>query len=224
MKTIIFALSTSFLMLPNFGQAQELVEGKITAFKGFPVNNVSVTAKKSKDAASTDSLGHFKIKVKENDILKIKANGFENSSLKCKDQNQVALNIIYLNNGQSYEQVLKAGHMDKKSLDYCIENLLDENNNYDKMANIFQIIQQVYPPAKIEDLRGVTSVFLNSRGAQSISSNSNALLVVDGVVQQSISSIQPRQVKSVKVLVGLEASNYGTRGGNGVVEISLKND
>lgn len=224
MKTITIALTTCFFLLSYVGQAQELLQGKVTAFKGFPINNVSVAAKKSKDATITDSLGYFQIRVKENDVLKIKADGFENSSVKYKDQNQLAHNIIYINDSQSYKQVLMAGHMDKKNLDYCIENLLDENNNYDKMANIFQIIQQVYPPAKIEDLRGVTSVFLNSRGAQSISSDSNALLVVDGVVQQSISSIQPRQVKSVKVLVGLEAANYGTRGGNGVVEIYLKND
>ncbi|MEM6831691.1 MAG: TonB-dependent receptor plug domain-containing protein [Bacteroidota bacterium] len=198
------------------------VSGKITAFNAFPVKKAVVWSKQGKDEVMTDSLGNFTLKIKGNDLVRVKATGFERGMRAYAGQDQLVINIIYRDDDWAYSKVIEKGHMSKEDLDYCIENLGDENNNFETMQDIFQVIQSVFPQAKIVDTNGARSVVLSSRGASTFIGDPSALFVVDGMIRQRIEGIQPRQVKEVKVLRGNDASHYGIRGANGVVEITLK--
>jgi TonB-dependent SusC/RagA subfamily outer membrane receptor len=48
------------------------------------------------------------------------------------------------------------------------------------------------------------------------------LFVVDGIVVSTIDGISPRDVKSITVLKGSDASIYGTRAAGGVILIDLR--
>lgn len=48
------------------------------------------------------------------------------------------------------------------------------------------------------------------------------MLVVDGIVVQTITDIHPPIIKTIKVLVGNEAGHWGVRSGNGAIGITLK--
>ena len=64
------------------------------------------------------------------------------------------------------------------------------------------------------------------RGYNSISGNSDALYVINGIPTNSeeIKKISPNSIKSVNVLKGNEATSiYGSRGANGVVVVTTKN-
>ncbi|MRT92007.1 TonB-dependent receptor plug domain-containing protein [Ancylomarina sp. 16SWW S1-10-2] len=101
---------------------------------------------------------------------------------------------------------------------------MDENNNFDRMASIFQVIQFVYPSSKVENVNGMNHVFLTSRGPNSLSSGMEVLIVVDGIITEDVTGISPAQVKSVEVLLGNEAAEFGSRGANGAVIIHLKSN
>jgi len=60
------------------------------------------------------------------------------------------------------------------------------------------------------------------RGQSSINLTNEPLFVVDGVVVSSIENISPRQVKSISILKGPDASIYGSRSAGGVLLIDLK--
>lgn len=60
------------------------------------------------------------------------------------------------------------------------------------------------------------------RGINSINSSTEPLILVDGVEVQDISYLNPRDVRSVDVLKDASAAIYGSRGGNGVILITLK--
>ncbi|MGQ1910352.1 carboxypeptidase-like regulatory domain-containing protein [Marinifilum sp. RC60d5] len=208
-------------------QAQQTytLKGKVIAFKKYPVNNVKVLASKSKDKTQTDSLGNFTIEVKsKKDVVKFKADGFVGQSIRIKGEKDTTINLIYIDNESSYYNVIKDELMSEERLDYCIENLIDENNNFDRMASIFQVIQFVYPSSKVENVNGMNQIFLTSRGPNSLSSGMEALLVVDGIITEDITGISPAQVKSVEVLLGNDAAEFGSRGANGAVIIHLKNN
>ena len=117
---------------------------------------------------------------------------------------------------------MKSEHLTKEALDYCIDNFMETNNNYDQMSSIYQIIQTVYMGASIEEIDGINRVVIGTRGPNSFYAANHALLVVDGIVVEDISNIHPLEVRTVKVLVGTQAGHWGVRGGNGVVEIKLK--
>ena len=56
----------------------------------------------------------------------------------------------------------------------------------------------------------------------SLNSSNDPLLVVNGMPVSSIDNISPRDVKSISVLKGIDASIYGTRAAGGVILIDLK--
>lgn len=65
MKKIIFTLSI-FFVLSSFSNAQtKTIQGKVVAFKTYPVKNVKISSKKLKTDAITDEQGNFTIKSKK---------------------------------------------------------------------------------------------------------------------------------------------------------------
>ena len=211
------------LAFTNIQGQEAILTGKVITFKGYPVANATISASKSKQTTTTDSLGYYSISCRaKKDNIKVKVAGFVGQNFRYRGEKEHAVNLIYIHNESSYYKVIKNKIMTKENLDYCIENLLYENNNFDRMANIYQIIQFVHTTAKVETVNGTKQVFLTSRGPSSISSGQQALIVVDGIVTDDINSVSPKQVKSVEVLIGNEAAEYGVRAANGVVKINLK--
>lgn len=216
------ALILSVLISLNLYAQSELISGKVIAFKKYGLNGVKILAKKSKEVAFTDIDGNFTINCNKKDFITIRVDGFRMESVKINSKDSVFVNLIYLNNQKAYNDILENNYLSKGFLDYCVENLLENNNNYDRMDSIFHIIQSIYPGAKTSTESGTIEVILESRGLNTWMASPAALLVVDGVVTTDIATILPIQVKSVKVLVGNDAAYWGVRGGNGVVEIELK--
>ena len=71
------------------------------------------------------------------------------------------------------------------------------------------------------------NIVIQIRGASSFGAESRPLYVVDGVAMGHSygnvnSSVSMEEVSSIRVLTGSDASAYGIRGANGVIEITLK--
>lgn len=235
MKSSFFAVVLFLLIGLTFSSAQtHIVTGKIVAFKKYPLKNVKISSKKIKTEVFTDSLGNFSITCNKKDQLLFYARGFHEQRYKIKGENSLNANLVVIQAEEAYKDVVKMKYMTKDELNYCIENLLEDNNNFDQLATIYDVIQYVCPQAKVVDQTkdpsvtpgdfGATGkqIMLDSRGVNSINASLYALLVVDGIVTNDISGVNPIDVKSLKVLMGNEAAHWGVRGGNGAIEIILK--
>lgn len=221
-KIACFIIVIAGLLSMQVEAQTQIVKGKITAFKKFPLKGVKISTKKSKEMVLTDSLGMFIISCKKKDMLRMELDGFDYQYIKIRNSDSVNVNLIYRENESSYQSILDNGNLDKKVLDYCVENLLGDNNNYEYMTSIFEVIQSIFPGVKFSNEIGSEKVLLITRGPNSFFADPYALLIVDGIIVEEISSIQPIQVESVKVLIGNEAGHYGMRGANGAIEITLK--
>ena len=222
-NTLIFAFLFLFIGITTHAQ-QVTISGKVVAFKGFPINGAQVTSKKTDKAVVTNIKGEFTIKCNKKDVLKFSAEGFNEEAYKIKTNDSLSVNLIYQNEISSYNKVVDNLHLKAETLDHCLANLLQDNNNYDRLNSIFELVQLIYPGARVtrEDNGGSEQIMLESRGPNTIMASPNALLVVDGIVVTDISSIRPTEVKTIKVLVGNDAAHWGVRGGNGAIEIELK--
>ena len=60
------------------------------------------------------------------------------------------------------------------------------------------------------------------RGGSSWELSNEPLFVVNGVVVNSIENIAPVDIDIINILKGVDASIYGSRGSNGVIEITAK--
>lgn len=226
MKALVLKI-TLFLVVNFVFAQQQTVKSTVVAFKKYGLNNVEIKAKKAKNTVYSDSLGRFSIQCNKNDVLVFNARGFQNSRVKLKDIDTTNVNLLIIENKQAYKEVVENNHMSEVKLNYCLENEIDSNNNFDRLGTIYEVIQYVYPQARITDDNagfGTTGrqVILDARAVKSIISSPLALLVVDGIVTTDIAGITPPNVKSVKVLSAAESGHWGTRGANGVVEITLK--
>jgi hypothetical protein len=222
--------------LPSHSQTQE-INGNIITFKGYPLNKVEVSSKKSKKIVLSDSLGNFSIECSKKDVLRFTAAGFEELIVKIKKQEVLEINMIFIQGQSNFNDAVEAEHISAQNLEFCVNNLQEDNNNFDKFQSVFDVIQYIYPAAKVTSVTtdnnnpsaaggnfGTSGkqILLNGKGTNTILSSPYALLVVDGIVTIDISGVAPMQIKSIKVLTSENAGHWGTRGANGVVEITLK--
>ncbi len=219
---ILSILLIGFIFSTQLHSQTTTVKGRVVAFKGFALNDVLIKASKSKQEVRSDSTGNFTIECKKKDNLKFRADGFITQSLRVKDVTNIEVNLLLATYSGAFDKVVEGGHMTAVTLQHCVDNFMSDNNNYHQMKDIYQIIQFEYSGAKVVDNDGLTLIYLNSRGPNSLEAGSEALMVVDGIVTNNIAGIDPSQVARVNVLVGTETSEYGTRGGAGVIEIFLK--
>lgn len=222
---VVFLYSTSVLSQKNKGELVT-IQGAVTAFEHFAVANAEVTARKTKTKALTDSLGHYQIMARAGDVLVFSANGFEKNKRKVSaGGGPLEVNLILLE-GQKHRKVAVGyGHMSEKDLIYAIQNYSDLNNDYLKYTDIKDLLSRELVGVKVTDQGGIK---VYSQGSQNvinsgISTNTGeALFVLDGVIVPGIDFLQPRDIKSVRILKGAEASIYGSRSANGVVLIETR--
>lgn len=89
--------------------------------------------------------------------------------------------------------------------------------------SIEDFIQRKVPGIVIH--RSGSSLSVQIRGPGTLGSATNALVVIDGVPQDSPSSLlslRPVEIERVQVLKDAAASQYGVRGANGVLVVTLK--
>lgn len=218
----IFIILSLISGLTYLGIAQDKVNGRITAFNKYGLNNVEIIAKKSKQTVFSDSIGNFSIKCSKNETLKFNAKGFYGAQIKSNEQKNLKINLIFQGNSNAKNIAVSNNHIKLSDLEYAINNLSDENNSHSNYQNIIDLIQSVYPSASINKSGYPIKIYLNSRGPNSLTSGEEALIVVDKIITENITDISPTQVKKITVLLGADASYYGVRGGNGVIEIELK--
>ncbi len=217
-----FSLMLSLLLVSLLGKTQSReISGTISAFNKFPLNNVKVIAKKSKDEAITDVKGYFKIAVKKNDVLIIETKTFESYRHPVKGSvNSVKINLIYRDRQRNKEIATEAGYIKRDDLEFGIENLVAENNAFSNFTNVYDAIKYALPATTIITENGEKKIQI--RGPKTILGSNAALTIVDGVIIEDISFIIPSDIISIKQLSSASTSLYGARGGNGVIVITTK--
>ncbi len=209
----------SFIIIPlmGFGQTRK-ISGTVTSFKQYPVKGITIKAKKAKTETKTNEKGEFVIEVKKKDVIKISESVFQDYTMKITDDIQsLDINLIFDNTGRNYEIATEAGYLSKENLEYALTNLSEANNPYANFVNVFDAIKYALPETTLIVENGNRAV--QFRGAKSVYGSNAALMVVDGVIVEDVSFINPPEIKSIAKLPPSQASLYGARAGNGVIVI-----
>ena len=97
----------------------------------------------------------------------------------------------------------------------------DQNDN--ATLSIEEFIQRKVSGVVIS--RSGSNMTVQIRGQTTLGGQNNALVVIDGVAQDSPSALlglNPQDIERVQVLKDASASIYGVRGANGVLVITLR--
>ena len=215
-----FLIIIVLLTLPLGMKAQQgIVHGQVFAFDTIPVAKAQINIKKSKDVILSDSYGSFSIECNIGDKIAIKAAGFKTKQVKIKNQNDsLFVNLKFQGGEANIDAATTNGHINKQRLVYTTDYLDAELFDSAGYATVIELITGKFPGV---NLVGDQIII---RGKNSINGNNEAAFALNGSItsKSSIESISVVDVKNVKVLKGNEAARYGSRGANGVIEITTK--
>jgi hypothetical protein len=223
MKALVLSFTWSiFFILPIFCFSQtRTITGQVVTFNKYPVNNITVKAKKAKTEARTNEDGFFEIMVKKNDVIRIKESVFlEYNQKVTEDMESLKINLIFDNSGRNTSKAEEAGFLAKEDLEFGLENLYHENSVYARFTDVYDAIKYALPEATIIIENGSKAV--QFRGPKTIEGSNAALILVNGVIVQDVSFITPIDIISIARLSSSATALYGARGANGVISIQTR--
>ena len=244
MKTKFLRVLTSFMFVFAFGfsvQAQT-ISGTVTDENGVPLPGATVTIEGTSDGVSTDFDGNYSINASSGDTLVFSFVGYESVSTVVGSSTTVDAQLSPDNALDEVVVTALGISRQKKSLGYGITELSSDQINTVKDHNIANSLAGKVPGLNLTQsgMLGAGSRIV-IRGNNSLSGNTQALIVVDGVPINAdginsggsvynnnitgggISDINPNDVESISVLKGPNAAAlYGSRAGNGVILITTK--
>lgn len=214
------------LVLPQNLPIEISVTGIVTDESGTGLPGVSILLKGTQRGTTTDPNGKYKIEVPDkNAILVFSFVGYLPQEVTVGNQSQINVNLNV--DTKALEEVVVVGYGTQKKSDLTGSvssvNAKDftqgVNNSALQLLNGraagVQISQSSSAPG------GGTSIRI--RGAGSINSSNEALIVIDGLPGATTTSISPEDIESIQILKDASAAAiYGSRAANGVVLITTK--
>jgi TonB-dependent SusC/RagA subfamily outer membrane receptor len=169
----------------------------------------------------------YKVKVKANAVLISIFNlssGVVNEEIKGRtvinfklDNALPAANAVKQENTDNEEVNIGYGTAAKKDLTSSVGTVDGKKNKYALYQNVYELIRGEVAGVEVNGTK------IRIRGLSTINGTSDPLVLVNNVEVsiESIGAIDPRMVKSINILKGSDASIYGSRGGNGVILITM---
>lgn len=201
------------------------ITGQVTDVNNSPVVDATVTIDGIKTNKVTTSKGIYKIKVSpEAKTIGIftQASGVTEESIDGRATINFTLaqdntKLITVDPNDPGEEEINVGYgtVKKKNLTSSVNKVNARQARYASYHSIYDVIKGEVPGVQ------VSGRSIRIQGASSLTSGTQPLLVVDGVVVSSIDDIMPQMVRSIEVLKGSSTAIYGSRGANGVILINL---
>lgn len=218
----------TFILLLLFSTtiyAQTIV-GEITDQSGRPISSVTVRSTSLNTGTISDSLGNYTIQVAaNNDHLVFSAVGFAEKEIEVAGRRiiHVMLQEDYVDLNEVV--VIGYGSMKKKDLTGAVSTLSGDKLVDINGTQLSQELQGQIPGITVtrnSSLPGV-GADIKVRGVTTIS-DSNPLIIVDGIPYTNIDDIAANDIEDITVLKdAASASIYGARAAAGVILITTKN-
>lgn len=206
--------------------AQTRVTGTVKdALLGETVVGANVVESGTNNGTTTDINGNFTLSVKDlNAILQVNYTGYTELLVPLNGRTQVDISLAEANNLINEVVVVGYGVQRKSDLTGAVGTVKAKDIERIPVASVEQALQGkiagVYvSPASGEPGRGAT---IRIRGTGTLN-NAAPLYVVDGMLLDDASFVNPQDVASIEVLKDASATAiYGNRGANGVIIITTK--
>lgn len=206
------------------GAQQIKVEGNVLDTEGVPVPFANVLVKSATIGTTTDDNGNYEISVKEDAVLIFSSLGYESKEVPVDGRN--IINVVLKNDMEALEEVvISTGYntIKQKHLASSVAIMDMDKLNSRPIGKLQEGFSGTIPGATVRQRNNLpgNAPSIRIRGISTLGSAS-PLVIVDGM-EQSLTDIDPNQVKSISVLKdAASASMYGSRGANGVIIIETK--
>ncbi|MDE6987009.1 MAG: SusC/RagA family TonB-linked outer membrane protein, partial [Bacteroides acidifaciens] len=201
--------------------------GVVTDQSGETVIGASVIVKGTTNGTITDIDGKFTLSnVKDGDIIQISFVGYKTQEIKFAGQ---MLNVVLRDDTEVLDEVVVTGYggaQKRATLTTAISKLDNSVLKNAAFSNAGQSLQGSVTGLRVVNTTGQpgTNPDITLRGGATITGdNSNALVVVDGIVRNSMSDVNPSDIESIQILKDAASTAiYGARANGGVILIETK--
>jgi TonB-dependent starch-binding outer membrane protein SusC len=214
-----------FGTLVSFAQ-ERVVTGKVTSSDdGSGIPGVNILEKGTSNGTVSDSDGNFRISVGSNATLVFSFVGYTAQEVAVGSQSTV--NVTLQSDVTALSEVVVVGYgtQEKKEITSSVTSVKAEDFNKGTVMDPTQLLQGKVAGLNITRAGGDPNGGFNIRlrGVGTIGANAEPLVVIDGVIGGSLSTIDPNDILSIDVLKdGSAAAIYGSRGGSGVILVTTK--
>ena len=214
------------LLLAQLGLAQIRVAGRVTdQADGTPLIGVTIREKGGSAGAITDYDGNYVVNATNAEaILVFVYTGYSNAEIPIGGRSQV--DVVLSQDATMLEQVVVVGYGTQRKSDLTGSVGTIKAKEIEKVptASIEQALQGKIAGVYVTPASGQpgAGAVIRIRGTGTLN-NANPLYVVDGMLLDDASFVNPQDVESIEVLKDASATAiYGNRGANGVIIITTK--
>ncbi len=218
----LLALSIGF----SANAQQARITGKVTdAATGEGMPGASVLVKGTTRGIVTDLDGNFAIEASSTDVLVFSFIGY--NTVEETVGTRTSINLTLSESVQGLNEVIVVGYgtQEKKEITSAVASIKAEDFNRGTVNDPRQLLQGKVAGLNISRPGGNPNGGFNIRlrGISSFGANAEPLIVIDGVIGASLSTVDPNDIESMDVLKdGSAAAIYGTRGSAGVILVTTK--
>lgn len=210
--------------------AQRVAKGLVEDNAGAPLAGVTVNIKGSTVITQTDEHGAYEIKSQTDTaaMLVFSMLGFEPFEMPMSIANGQTVALQPQDaDANVLEEVVVIGYgtVRKKNLTGSVSSLQGDAFQHHAITNTEDGIAGKIAGVRVSQGSGAPGKPANIkiRGLNSVTASSNPLYVIDGIPQDHMRNVNPRDIASIEVLKDASSGAiYGARGGNGVIVITTK--
>ena len=208
-------------------QQNATCQGIVKDPTGETVIGASVIVQGTTNGTITDIDGNFSLpNVNKGDLIEISFVGYITQTIKWDGS---PINVILKEDTQTLEEVVITGYggsQKRAALTTAISKMDDKVLKNAAMSNAGQALQGSVTGLRVVNTSGQPGAEpdITLRGGATITGqNSRALIVVDGIIRDSMSDINPSDIESIQVLKDAASTAiYGARANGGVILVETK--
>ena len=228
MKFVCFFIVSFLLTQTTLAQSASPIMGKVLDSTGESVIGASVLVKGTTIGTITDIDGNFKLdNVSSNATLVVSYIGYQTQEIPVAGKKNFTVKLA--DDTQTLDEVVVVGYGVQRKSDLTGSVASVKGSDVIKSApaaDITSSLQGRLAGVSIVSSSGQpgSSSTIRVRGMNSIQADSGPLVVIDGFIGGSLSSLNPSDIASIEVLKDASATAiYGSRGANGVILVTTRN-
>ena len=206
------------------------VSGKVTSQEdGTPLPGVNILVMGTSTAIGTvtDIEGNYSINVPdENSTLKFSFIGYVDQEVPVNGRNVINVSLASDTKQLSEVVVVGYGTQRKEEITSSITRVSEEEFNKGNINDPTQLLQGKVAGLQVAKAGGNPNqpFSVRLRGLSTLGANAEPLVVIDGTIGGSLSTVDPNDIASIDVLKDASAGAiYGTRGSTGVIIVTCTN-
>ncbi len=209
---------------PNVPTESKEISGMVVNTKGEPIPFVNVVIKGATIGTATNEHGQYRLSVNGDVTLIFSSMGYKDYEVSTKGKKTIDVVLVDDNINVGEVVVMGYNEIERKHLASSVQTVeMDrvENRPIFKLQEAFSGTVAGATLLQGSNLPGSVPGKISIRGLSTLQ-DEEPLVIVDGI-EQSLTDIDPNQIKSINILKdAASASMYGSRGANGVIIIETK--